>query len=87
VAEGKESREFNGKMHILEHAYKADFAIVKAWKGDEAGNLIFKRTARNFNAPMAGAGKITIAEVEELLPVGSLDQTKSTFRGFWCNGF
>ncbi|UMY66285.1 MULTISPECIES: CoA transferase subunit A [unclassified Flavobacterium] len=73
VAEGKESREFNGKMHILEHAYKADFSIVKAWKGDEAGNLVFKGTARNFNAPMAGAAKITIAEVEELLPVGSLD--------------
>ncbi|HEX8563880.1 MAG TPA: CoA transferase subunit A [Flavobacterium sp.] len=73
VAEGKEAREFHGKMHILEHAYHADFAIVKAWKGDEAGNLIFKGTARNFNAPMAGAGKITIAEVEELLPVGSLD--------------
>ncbi len=73
VAEGKESREFNGKMHILEHAYKADFSIVKAWKGDEAGNLIFKGTARNFNAPMAGAARITIAEVEELLPVGTLD--------------
>lgn len=73
VAEGKESREFSGKMHILEHAFKADFSIVKAWKGDEAGNLIFKGTARNFNAPMAGAAKITIAEVEELLPVGSLD--------------
>ncbi|HEX8269392.1 MAG TPA: CoA transferase subunit A [Flavobacterium sp.] len=73
VAEGKEAREFNGKMHILEHAFNADFAIVKAWKGDEAGNLIFKGTARNFNAPMAGAGKITVAEVEELLPVGSLD--------------
>ena len=73
VAEGKESREFDGKMHIMEEAYKADFAIVKAWKGDEAGNLIFKGTARNFNAPMAGAGKITIAEVEELLPVGALD--------------
>ena len=69
VAEGKEVREFNGKMHILEMAYKADFSIVKAWKGDEAGNLIFKGTARNFNAPMAGAAKITIAEVEELLPV------------------
>jgi 3-oxoacid CoA-transferase subunit A len=73
VAEGKESREFNGKMHIMEEAFKADFSIVKAWKGDEAGNLIFKGTARNFNAPMAGAGKITVAEVEELLPVGSLD--------------
>ena len=73
VAQGKESREFNGKMHIMEHAFDADFSIVKAWKGDEAGNLIFKGTARNFNAPMAGAAKITIAEVEELLPVGSLD--------------
>jgi len=73
VAEGKEAREFNGKMHIMEEAFKADFAIVKAWKGDEAGNLIFKGTARNFNACMAGAGKITIAEVEELVPIGSLD--------------
>lgn len=73
VAEGKEVREFNGKMHIMEQAFKADFAIVKAWKGDEAGNLIFKGTARNFNACMAGAGKITIAEVEELVAVGTLD--------------
>ncbi|MFH6992969.1 CoA transferase subunit A [Flavobacterium sp. FlaQc-48] len=73
VAEGKEVREFNGKMHIMEQAFKADFAIVKAWKGDEAGNLIFKGTARNFNACMAGGAKITIAEVEELVPVGSLD--------------
>ncbi|UUF15457.1 MULTISPECIES: CoA transferase subunit A [Flavobacterium] len=73
VAEGKEAREFNGKMHIMEEAFKADFAIVKAWKGDEAGNLIFKGTARNFNACMAGAGKITIAEVEELVPIGTLD--------------
>ena len=73
IAEGKEAREFNGKMHIMEEAYKADFAIVKAWKGDEAGNLIFKGTARNFNSCMAGAAKITIAEVEELVPAGSLD--------------
>lgn len=73
VAQGKEVREFNGKMHIMEEAFKADFSIVKAWKGDEAGNLIFKGTARNFNACMAGAGKITIAEVEELVPVGTLD--------------
>ena len=73
VGEGKESREFNGKMHLLEHAFKADFAFVKAWKGDSTGNLIFKGTARNFNAYMAGAAKITIAEVEELVPVGSLD--------------
>jgi 3-oxoacid CoA-transferase subunit A len=73
VAEGKETREFNGKMHIMELAYKADYSIVKAWKGDEAGNLIFKGTARNFNAVMAGAAKINIAEVEELLPAGSLN--------------
>lgn len=73
IAEGKEAREFNGKMHIMEEAYKADFAIVKAWKGDEAGNLVFKGTARNFNAIMAGAAKITIAEVEELVPAGTLD--------------
>jgi 3-oxoacid CoA-transferase subunit A len=73
VAIGKETREFNGKMHVMEHAFKADFAIVKAWKGDEAGNLIFKGTARNFNPCMCGAGKITIAEVEELLPAGSLN--------------
>ncbi|AJH13322.1 MULTISPECIES: CoA transferase subunit A [Myroides] len=73
VAEGKEVREFKGKPHILELAFEADFAIVKAWKGDEAGNLIFKGTARNFNACMAGAAKITVAEVEELVPAGQLD--------------
>ena len=73
VGKGKESREFNGKMHLLEHAFKADFAFVKAWKGDHAGNLIFKGTARNFNACMAGAAKVTVAEVEELVPVGTLD--------------
>jgi len=73
VAEGKEVREFNGKMHILEHAFDADFAIVKAWKGDTEGNLIYKATARNFNPMMAMAGKVTVAEVEELVPAGSLD--------------
>ncbi|TPN87956.1 CoA transferase subunit A [Aquimarina algicola] len=73
VAEGKETREFNGKMYVLEHAFKADFAFVKAWKGDEAGNLIFKGTARNFNPCMCGAAKITVAEVEELVPAGTLD--------------
>jgi 3-oxoacid CoA-transferase subunit A len=73
VAIGKETREFDGKMYVLEKAFKADFAFVKAWKGDEAGNLIFKGTARNFNPNMCGAAKITVAEVEELLPVGSLD--------------
>ena len=73
VGEGKEVREFNGKPHILEQALLADFAIVKAWKGDKAGNLIYKGTARNFNPPMAMAGKITIAEVEELVQPGELD--------------
>ncbi|UAM97454.1 CoA transferase subunit A [Polaribacter litorisediminis] len=73
VAVGKETREFDGKMHVLEPAFKADFAFVKAWKGDAAGNLIFKGTARNFNANMCGAAAITVAEVEELVPVGALD--------------
>lgn len=73
IAEGKEVRDFNGKPHILESALTADFAIVKAWKGDSAGNLIYKGTARNFNPPMAMAGKITIAEVEELVELGELD--------------
>ena len=73
VAVGKEIREFNGKLYLMETALTADFALVKAWKGDTAGNLIFKGTARNFNPMMATAGKITIAEVEELVPLGSLD--------------
>jgi 3-oxoacid CoA-transferase subunit A len=73
VAQGKEVREYNGKPHILESALTADFAFVKAWKGDTAGNLIFKGTARNFNPLMAMAGKITVAEVEELVPAGELD--------------
>lgn len=73
VAEGKETREFNGKMYVLEKAFEADFAFVKAWKGDAAGNLVFKGTARNFNPAMCGAAKITVAEVEELVPVGELD--------------
>jgi 3-oxoacid CoA-transferase subunit A len=73
VAEGKEVRVYNGKPHILEEALTADFAIVKAWKGDTEGNLIYKETARNFNPMMAMAGKITIAEVEELVPAGELD--------------
>ena len=73
VAEGKEARLFNGKWHILEHALTADFALVKAWKGDTEGNLIFKATARNFNPMMATAGKITVVEVEELVPAGELN--------------
>ncbi|MCB0736378.1 MAG: CoA transferase subunit A [Bacteroidetes bacterium] len=73
IAEGKEVREYNGKPHILETALTSDFAFVKAWKGDKAGNLVFKDTARNFNPLMAMAGKITVAEVEELVEPGELD--------------
>ena len=73
VASGKETREFNGKEYLMEYAFEADFAIVKAWKGDTDGNLVYKETARNFNPLMAMAGKITIAEVEELVPAGKLD--------------
>jgi 3-oxoacid CoA-transferase A subunit len=73
VAQGKEVREFDGKMYLMERWLKADFALVKAWKGDTAGNLIYRGTARNFNPMMATAGKITIAEVEELVPIGALD--------------
>lgn len=73
VAEGKEVRWFNNKPHILEQAFDASFAFVKAWKGDTAGNLIYNATARNFNHAMAMAGKITVAEVEELVPAGELD--------------
>lgn len=83
VAQGKETREFNGKMHVLEHAFQADFAIVKAWKGDTAGNLIFKGTSRNFNPSMAGAAKITIAEVEELVEAGTLDPNQIHIPGIF----
>ncbi|HNQ27994.1 MAG TPA: CoA transferase subunit A [Aquaticitalea sp.] len=83
VAEGKETREFNGKMYVLEKAFEADFSFVKAWKGDEAGNLIFKGTARNFNPAMCGSAKITVAEVEELLPAGSLDPNQIHIPGIF----
>ncbi len=73
VAEGKEAREFDGRMFVLEHALRADFALIKAWKGDTLGNLVFKATARNFNPMMATAARITIAEVEELVEPGELD--------------
>lgn len=73
VAQGKETREFDGKPYLMERSFISDFSLVKAWKGDTAGNLIYKGTARNFNPMMAAAGKITIAEVEELVPVGTLD--------------
>ena len=85
VAEGKEIRNFNGKEYLLEMAFDADFAIVKAWKGDEMGNLIFKDTARNFNPLMAMAGKITIAEVEELLPAGKLDPNQIHTPGIYVH--
>jgi 3-oxoacid CoA-transferase subunit A len=83
VAEGKETREFDGKMYVLEHAFDADFAFVKAWKGDAAGNLVFKGTARNFNPNMCGAAKITVAEVEELVPVGTLDPNQIHMPGIF----
>jgi len=83
VAEGKEVREFDGKKYILEEALKADFSIVKAWKGDHSGNLIFKATARNFNPMMAMAGKITIAEVEELVPNGELNPNEIHIPGIF----
>ena len=83
VAEGKETREFDGKMYVLEHAFDADFGFIKAWKGDAAGNLIFKGTARNFNPNMCGAAKITVAEVEELVPVGELDPNQIHIPGIF----
>ncbi|HZJ36442.1 MAG TPA: CoA transferase subunit A [Gillisia sp.] len=83
VAIGKETREFNGKMYVLEEAYKADFAFVKAWKGDEAGNLIFKGTARNFNPLMCGAATITVVEVEELVKPGELDPNQIHIPGIF----
>ena len=83
VAQGKETREFDGKMYVLETAFKADFSFVKAWKGDAAGNLIFKSTARNFNPNMCGAATITVAEVEELVPVGSLDPNQIHIPGIF----
>ena len=83
VAKGKETREFDGKMYVLEHAFKADFGFIKAWKGDTAGNLIFKGTARNFNPNMCGAAKITVVEVEELVPVGELDPNQIHIPGIF----
>ncbi len=85
VANGKETREFDGKTYLLEHAFKSDFAIVKAWKGDTHGNLIFRATSRNFNPLMAMAGKITIAEVEELVPAGELDPDMIHTPGVYVN--
>ncbi len=85
VGEGKEVRVFNNKSYLLEYAFEADFALVKAWKGDTAGNLIYKETARNFNPLMAMAGKITIAEVEELVPGGQLDPNQVHTPGIYVH--
>jgi 3-oxoacid CoA-transferase subunit A len=85
VAEGKEVRVFDDKEYLLEYAFDAEFAIVKAWKGDTMGNLIYRSTARNFNPPMAMGGKITIAEVEELVPVGELDPDQIHTPGIYVN--
>ncbi len=85
VAVGKETRNFEGKPHLMEHAFKADFSLIKAWKGDTAGNLIFKGTARNFNAPMAGAANICVAEVEELVPAGKLDPNHIHISGIFID--
>lgn len=85
VAEGKETRAFNGKNYILEYAFDADFAIVKAWKGDTMGNLVFKETARNFNPMMAMAGKITIAEVEHLVKPGEINPDHIHVPGIYVN--
>jgi 3-oxoacid CoA-transferase subunit A len=85
VAIGKETREFDGKTYLLEHAFKSDYAIVKAWKGDAHGNLVFRATSRNFNPLMAMAGKITIAEVEELVPVGELEPDVIHTPGIFVN--
>ncbi|MEE9350451.1 MAG: CoA transferase subunit A [Flavobacteriaceae bacterium] len=83
VAKGKETREFNGKMYVLEQAFDPEFAFVKAWKGDTAGNLIFKGTARNFNPMMAMAGKTTVVEVEELVEAGELDPNQIHIPGIF----
>ena len=85
VAEGKETRVFNDKVYLMEEAFDSDFALIKAWKGDRYGNLIFKDTARNFNTMMAMAGKITIAEVEELLPLGELDANQIHVPGIFVH--
>jgi 3-oxoacid CoA-transferase A subunit len=83
VAKGKETKEFDGRTYVLERSLKADFALVKAWKGDAMGNLVFRRTARNFNPMCATAGKICIAEVEELVPVGAIDPDQVHLPGIY----
>jgi 3-oxoacid CoA-transferase subunit A len=85
VADGKEHREFNGETYILETALVSDLSIIKAWKGDAQGNLIFRKTARNFNPDMATAGKFCVAEVEEIVPVGSIDPDHIHLAGIFVN--
>jgi len=85
VAEGKETREFNGKHYVMETALRADVALVKAWKADEAGNLVFRKTARNFNPACAMAGKLCIVEVEEVVPVGSIDPDQVHLPGIYVH--
>ncbi len=85
MAEGKETRDVDGKTYLMAHAFKSDVALVKAWKGDTHGNLIFKATARNFNPLMAMAGQITVAEVEELVPAGELDPDQIHTPGIYVN--
>ncbi|MCM8730770.1 CoA transferase subunit A [Hephaestia sp. GCM10023244] len=85
VAEGKETKVFDGQEYVLERGIRADLAIIKGWKADEAGNLLFRKTARNFNQPMATAGKVCIAEVEEIVPVGSLDPDQIHLPGIYVN--
>jgi 3-oxoacid CoA-transferase A subunit len=85
VADGKEVKSFDGEQYVLERGIRADLAIIKGWKADEAGNLVFRKTARNFNAPAATAGRICVAEVEEIVPVGSLDGDAIHLPGIYVN--
>lgn len=85
VAEGKETREFDGKHYVMETALRADVALVKAWKADEAGNLVFRKTARNFNPACAMAGKVCVAEVEEVVPVGAIDPDQVHLPGIYVH--
>ena len=85
VAEGKELKSFDGEDYILERGFRADLSIIKGWKADESGNLVFRKTARNFNQPMATAGKVCVAEIEEIVPVGSLDPDAIHLPGIYVN--
>src|SRR3546814_10766909 len=85
VAKGNETKVFEGQQYVLERGIRADLSIIKGWKADEAGNLLFRKTARNFNQPMATAGKVCIAEVEEIVPVGALDPDQVHLPGIYVN--